>query len=564
MNPHSLAKKRKLGAYYTPPELSQVLADWAIRDAKESILEPSFGGCGFFDSSITQLRELGCTKPENQLYGVDIDEHAFNILSNKFGRVIETKNRFILKDFIKVQSKDFSVDDFDVVLGNPPYVSMHNMTSEQRESCDQVLRNSIFSENTLGSNASLWAFFLLHSLSFLKEGGRVAWVLPSSLLHADYADKLLGIHQKHFTHIKVLKLAERFFKEEGAKETSIILMAEGFTQAENEEGSLVVRSVDNVTELKEAILIEGEVGTLRVKDYKFELISEEAKRAYLDITSMPEAKPLSEYVDIKIGMVTGANNYFIVNQATINEYNLPAEVLKPVVARFNSLQGIIHGKPNQDRIQRDGHRAFLVCPSEKQMQDENNAVVSYLSQISKEDREKNRTFKKRPNWFAPGWGIDGVVADAFLSYMIHRSPRMVVNQGKYNCTNSVHKVIFHDRKTHAITKRALAISMLSTFSQFSAELEGRAYSSGVLKIEPSAGKRIQVLFSEKCTYDLACLQNPVDAALRAEDYNRVTELVDNVFVEHGLILREQCSPLAQAVLLLRRERYKGVKNNNEN
>lgn len=39
-----------------------------------------------------------------------------------------------------VKPDDFSVDKFDVVIGNPPYVSMHNMKLEQRQSCEKILK----------------------------------------------------------------------------------------------------------------------------------------------------------------------------------------------------------------------------------------------------------------------------------------------------------------------------------------------------------------------------------------------------------------------------------------
>ena len=39
--------RRILGAYYTPERLSQLLTDWAIRHVDDTVLEPSFGGCGF-------------------------------------------------------------------------------------------------------------------------------------------------------------------------------------------------------------------------------------------------------------------------------------------------------------------------------------------------------------------------------------------------------------------------------------------------------------------------------------------------------------------------------------
>ncbi|HAS3149315.1 TPA: N-6 DNA methylase [Vibrio cholerae] len=562
LNPHSLSKKRELGAYYTPPELSQVLTDWAIVRSDEEILEPSFGGCGFFDSSIKTLRRLGCKAPEKQLYGVDIDGHAFSILSDKFGHMVETSNRFIQNDFISVQPNDFSVSKFDVVLGNPPYVSMHNMTEKQREACDMVLRDSPFSGLTMGRNASLWAFFLLHSLSFIKKGGRVAWVLPSSLLHADYAKRLLAIHKRHFHHVKVLKLAERFFKEEGAKETSVILIAEGFSSDPMEDTHFSMASVENINELKQAIESQLQATESGVDGYKLNIVSAEAKKAYFDLMSSESSKPIGYYADIKIGMVTGANKYFIVDKKTVEKFGLTKDVLQPAIGKFSFFSGLTHDMRKHKKLQRDGYRAYLVCPTEEQMQEPDNPVVKYLNQITQQERNKNKTFAKRPHWFAPGYGIDGIVADCFLSYMIHLGPRMVVNKAKLNCTNSIHKVLFRT-KTSAQFKQAFATTLLSTYSQFSAELEGRAYSSGVLKIEPTAGKNIKVLLTQDCVEDLALLKPEVERELQKNDHRKATELVDRILIRHGLTTMEQCQYLDAGVKALRLERYKGVRVFNE-
>ncbi|EPX3983993.1 N-6 DNA methylase [Vibrio cholerae] len=562
LNPHPLSKKRELGAYYTPPELSQVLTDWAIVRSDEEILEPSFGGCGFFDSSIKTLRRLGCKSPEKQLYGVDIDGHAFSILSEKFGHMVETSNRFIQNDFISVQPSDFSVNEFDVVLGNPPYVSMHNMTEKQREACEKVLHNSPFSGLTMGRNASLWAFFLLHSLSFIKEGGRVAWVLPSSLLHADYAKRLLAIHKRHFYSVKVLKLAERFFKEEGAQETSVILIAEGFSAEPMENTHFSVASVENVIELKQAIETQLQATESGVDGYKLDIVSREARKAYFDLMNSESSKPIGHYADIKIGMVTGANKYFIVDKKTIEKFGLPEDVLQPAIGKFSFFSGITHDMRKHKKLQRDGYRAYLVCPTEEHMQKPEHPVSKYLNQITQQERNKNRTFAKRPHWFAPGYGIDGIVADCFLSYMIHLGPRMVVNKAKLNCTNSIHKVLFRE-KASAVFKQAFALTLLSTYSQFSAEIEGRAYSSGVLKIEPSAGRNIKVLFTNNCVEDLVAIKTDVERELQEGDHKMATELVDAVLIKHGLITMEQCNRLSSGVRALRFERYKGVRSFNE-
>ncbi|PMK16015.1 N-6 DNA methylase [Vibrio splendidus] len=560
MNPHSLPKKRELGAYYTPPELSQILVDWAITRPEETILEPSFGGCGFFDSCIKRLQAINCGSPDQQLYGVDIDKHAFDILSQKFGRVVDTKKRFIKSDFISVQPEDFLTNKFDVVLGNPPYVSMHNMTKEQRESCDKILQASPFSDVTMGRNASLWAFFLLHSLSFIKEGGRVAWVLPSSLLHADYAKNLIDIHQKHFKSVKLIKLAERFFRSEGAKETSIILIADGFSSAKIDNGGVSVDYVDTLEELTLS-LTEGVTNTaFNFGKYKLDLLPQCVKEVYESLSSNKYAYPLSQYLDIKIGMVTGANKYFIIDKKTVDKYNLPDECLRPVVGRFPSFIGVKHSVPRQRTIQKNNKRAYLVHATPEQMQDTSSPVSQYLSQIPAKEIEDNRTFKKRPHWFAPD---DNIISDAFMSYMIHLGPRMVINQGRINCTNSIHKIFFRDKSMSADKKLAIAMSLLSSYSQLSAELEGRAYSSGVLKIEPSAGRKIEILLTDECVSDLKRAVPEIEKHIRNNLMDEVTTIVDNILINNNLVTKEQCIQLVKGAHFLRRERYKGVKNYNE-
>ncbi|MBJ6958496.1 SAM-dependent methyltransferase, partial [Vibrio cholerae] len=92
------------------------------------------------------------------------------------------------------------------------------------------------------------------------------------LLHADYAKRLLAIHKRHFYSVKVLKLAERFFKEEGAQETSVILIAEGFSAEPMENSHFSVASVENVIELKQAIETQLQATESGVDGYKLDIV----------------------------------------------------------------------------------------------------------------------------------------------------------------------------------------------------------------------------------------------------------------------------------------------------
>tara|TARA_B100002049_G_C15854366_1_gene280662 strand:+ start:112 stop:447 length:336 start_codon:yes stop_codon:yes gene_type:complete len=110
---------------------------------------------------------------------------------------------------------------------------------------------------------------------------------------------------------------------------------------------------------------------------------------------------------------------------------------------------------------------------------------------------------------------------------------------------------------------AISISLLSSFSQLSAELEGRAYSSGVLKIEPSSGRKIQILMNEAIINDLVLSKGKIDKLLIEGDQSRATDIVDKVLVEHAICTAEEISELRKAARQLRNERYKGVKKLND-
>lgn len=562
INPHSIQKKKELGAYYTPPELSKVLTDWSITDAEQLILEPSFGGCGFLNSCITRLKELGNTQPKNNLFGVDIDDHAFKILDDMFKNSSPNNKKFIKSDFIAVNPADFEVDGFDVIIGNPPYVSMHNMTDKQRESCSNILKKSSFSSETMGRNASLWAFFLLHSLAFLKSGGKTCWVLPSSLLHADYAKKLLEIYSSVFETINIIKLTERFFISEGAQEISVVLAASNFNKEQQHKGSIKYSFAENVTELHNSLQEANTASGSISSNYKFDLLPRSIHLNYQDFIDTNKSISMGEIADIKIGLVSGANNFFLLDKETMSEKSIAIEATMPIVSRFSYLRGVRHNKKRHSALIDNGIKASLLTPTEKQVA-ESDSLQIYLSNFDEKAKTENRTFKKRVNWYEPNYGIDSLIPDAFLTYMIHRGPRLVLNQAKVNCTNSVHKVFFKKKGIRFKEQIAITISLLSTFSQFSAEIYGRAYSSGVLKIEPTSAKKIRLLINDYIIENLSLCIKDIEYLITKENFPEIRHYVDKVLINSGLISESQNKLFEEGLKILRSDRYRGVKTYNE-
>jgi adenine-specific DNA-methyltransferase len=502
--------KKTFASYYTPFELQEILCDWAIRSPCDNILEPSFGGCGFLESAINQLFKLGNHMPLNNLYGCDINKEAFIHLSEKIQGSHSRKN-FICDDFLSLRPIDFNISEFDVLVGNPPYISHHNMTRVQKESAAGILKGVDFG---LGRTASLWAYFVIHGFEFLKRNGRVAWVLPNSLLFADYTNSIKIILKEKFKRVLFIPIEQHLFLNDGVEERTVIVLAEGWLEGPAVH-SIEISPVQDLNQLKKQIELWTQQQT------PFKTLCSRSRRCYLSESELTlfdkicdshadnMVVRLGDVADIKIGIVTGDNKFFIIDKETAEKNHLKNDAWKSILPKLLLARGIFFTTEDYMEMQKNNARCLLINPSKKTTDDD--ALKKYLGSYPEEKRINNATFKKRAAWFSPD---DGAIPDAFFPYMHHEGPRIVLNQGKIQCTNSIHRVFFKESITE-YDRKLIALSLLSSFSQLSAEIEGRNYGSGVLKHEPSDAKRIAIIFpknTNKQTIDESF--NKIDRLLR--------------------------------------------------
>lgn len=471
-----LEKKQK-GIFYTPDVLAKILCEWAITDKHNTVLEPSFGGCGFIKAAISRLYELECAIPENQICGCDIDEGAFMHL-NKIPAF--NSDAFLKGDFLQVQPSAFPLSPVDIVIGNPPYISYHNMSPEQRVS----MRLASFKGITLPSTSSLWGHFIIHSLNFIKEDGKLAFILPSSFLYTDYATKVHALIQKHFKRSIAISLSERIFLDEGTDEKIVVLLCSGFSESTN--GQIQFDHIDNLEDMANIIHLWAQdkwVG----KDFsnKIHLLSSQYDFSlFNDINNTENISLLGYFLQVKIGIVTGDNNFFILNKSKSNTLNIPDKYLTPILSKFPNLGIHLTNEDIQSFISSD-FRCLLVDTSNND--DIDSDIQLFLESYPKDQENWPKTFKKRPIWHRSN---DRNIPDAFFPYMHNSGPLLLLNNANVICTNTIHRIYF--TITDSTLIKLICISILTTFSQISAEIEGRSYGSGVLKHEPSELVKIKI------------------------------------------------------------------------
>ena len=184
--------RKARGAFFTPSEITEFIAEWGIRGVCDRVLEPSCGEAAFLSAAGSTLLRAGQTDDlAKQLHGYEI--HAASAITAK---AILAENgigaTIGVGDFFETLPKQDSL--FDVVIGNPPYVRYQNFAGASRTAAlEAALRQGV----RLTQLASSWAAFTVHATAFLKPGGRLGLVLPAELLSVKYAAQIRELSLIH-------------------------------------------------------------------------------------------------------------------------------------------------------------------------------------------------------------------------------------------------------------------------------------------------------------------------------------------------------------------------------
>lgn len=543
--------QKRLGAFYTPENLSRVLTDWAVQHSTDRVLEPSFGKCGFLAAAQRRLLELGCVAPKTQIFGCDVDAAAFTFLAETLGQPINT-NQFLQKDFLDVKAGQDWPHLFACSIGNPPYIPFQALTEIRRQELVQRCKNEGIRVST---RASLWAHFLLNATSFVAPGGRMAWVLPGAFLQADYAQSVREYLSRAFEGMLCVLMHQRFFKNEGTEEETVILLTRG-RRALGEPTDVIFAEAKSLDELAQQIRSwdSGEkTGQLLNARPAYLSASTTILSYFKRLQGNPLCHALGDFVLANIGLVTGANQFFVLSSQDKEKHGLREADTVRVLGKFKAVKGLCFTVCDHDNYMETGARGHLVH-SEK-LPRNGSALRRYLDSFSEAERKNIGTFKKRAIWHAPN---DENIPDAFLPVMNHHGPRLVLNHAQINCTNTLHRAFFRN-PTEVQQQKLIAISLLTSFSQLSAEFVGRRYGSGVLKHEPREIEKISILLPELNSDDVNEHFDLIDKLLRDEQVEaamkKADELILGAFDDWKVLSDAFISALDDTRTLRRSTRY---------
>lgn len=506
---HTAEEQKKLGAFYTPEPMARKLAGWALRSPSDTMVDPSFGGLVFLAAAKRRLVELGASERDavRQIYGVDLDPKAHEQVRE--AELGITEDDLIVSDFFAVKPGG-RLPQVTANIGNPPYVRYQNWDDPQglaAEACEAL-------GVKLTKLASLWAPFIVHGCRFLAPGGRMAQVLPAEILFAQYAAPIVGLLTKSFAKVTLVAFEERVFP--GALEEIVLLFADGYGRGPA-EGIGVVECKD--LESLDLRLVDGVgSGYLISETPLLRLLTEEQQTLYQRVAADPRVKTLGALAAVDIGVVTGANEFFVLTAKKADEYGLDASLLRGIVGKAADVPGARLRRADLEKLEKKGRPTQLFLADGTTAPEMIATAAAFLAEGETRDYRRRYKCRIRTPWWAVPLPKRGT-PDAFLTYMNDVFPRFVFNEAKVLSTNTIHNVSLKN----GTNPRALSAGFYNSLTLLSAELVGRSYGGGTLKLEPTEAERLLVPPIPK---ELTKQLPEVDRLVRDGDLDGLVKLVD--------------------------------------
>lgn len=463
---------RRRGIVYTPNRVAAEMASWAIRDGNDVILDPCVGRGIFVVSAHARLSSLGTRNAERNIFGVDRDPSGKDAFRASGGR----RSNFRLADFFSVSRGDLN-NRFSVVLANPPYLRHHHLGLRDFA----VARRAISDRgHFLPRTANYWAYFLLHSLQFLETGGRLAFVLPGSVLHSDFAAHVRDVLYRQFTKLDFVTLNECIF--ERVQEEAVLLLADGKAEGSATRATIAIRAESvNTLSLAACGRVEPARRLSTVDRWSQLRLNDTERSAYETLTQATAA--LGDHFDVHIGVVTGANAFFVRSRSELDL--LPVSCWQRSISKNRLLKGLFFTDDDWEESAQLDEPAYLAGIVARDLK--STRVRRFLARGIQLKVDKTTHGRRRPSWYSLQLPA---APDAFLTCMTAVSPAIVGNSAQVVPTNTIMSLYFRAEREPKVAAAVASLAFATSLAQLGAEIEGRAYGGGLLKIEPSDARFI--------------------------------------------------------------------------
>ena len=479
------------GAYYTPTELANSIVSLIDFDKVQNVLEPSCGDGVFVDSIVSLVNT------DVNITGVEIEKEESEKVNLRYKG--NKKIDIFTDDFLNFYEKEYDENRYDLIIGNPPYIRYQYLSEGQREIQSKILTDHGMKSNKL---INTWVCFLVACVQMLSSKGTIAFVIPAEILQVAYAEDLRKFLSDQLSKITLITFEKLIFPD--IEQEIVVLIGE---KGGEEKGIRIVEMKD-LSGFKELDLKKN--GYMKLKHTKEKwtkyFISKDDVELIQKIRKDKRFVKFSDYGKINVGITTGNNDYFSIDNETEKKYGLSSVTL-PLIGRSSHAHGIFFNTEDWTENVNSGKKAMLVNFPNEVSDAFPEAHKAYIKYGEKSDQNSGYKCSIRDNWYA----VPSVwVPDAFFLRRNNLYPKFVLNSCEAVSTDTMHRMKFND----GVDPDEVLLSYYNSISFAFTEICGRSYGGGVLEILPGEMGNIMLP-----------LISSIDADLKSELIGKIDKIV---------------------------------------
>lgn len=448
---------KQTGSFYTPMSLIEYMIEYCgSKIIPHSILEPSAGD-GRFGKL---LRSFNCP-----ITLVELDENKALTLKKEYSDFCDVFHFDYLKFAIEQDKK------YDLIIGNPPYISKKALPPEQRELSLQLLDHYNLSHDIF---QNIWVSFILAALNNLSPNGTIFFVLPFEFLQVQYAEKLRGFLEKRFNTIEITTFEDSVFSEIEQDVCLVYLSNETIEKPYIKYTTLV--SDNDTTKTFESVILRNKP----LKKWSNCILNDAETELLLGTAScFPK---INTFGEISPGIVTGANSYFVLSKEKIDDFKMPDNVKLSIITKGAYVPSLLLFRESDfDAMEIPKYKTRLLNLNSVKEEMFSRELKEYLKDGENQEINKRYKCKQRKRWFDVP-----IIKTGSVSFFkrFYKLPRIIVNMAGVYTTDISYNIRFTEQTDPA----SFAFCFYNSLTMALCEYNGRFYGGGVGELVPSEFK----------------------------------------------------------------------------
>lgn len=212
-------------------------------------------------------------------------------------------------------------------------------------------------------------------------------------------------------------------------------------------------------------------------------LSQRERDLIAELRDRPDIKKFADIASVDVGIVTGANKFFLVPDQVVKNFSLQRWA-HPMFGRSDHVRGLIFSDDDHRENKRTGLPSNFLWFQEDDIESLPAHARRYLQEGLDQELHKRFKCRTRNLWYRVPSVYTAPIA---MLKRAHNFPRLVLNTAGAYTTDTAYRI-----QPLGVSAEALVFSFVNSLTCLCAEMEGRHYGGGVLELVPSEIERLLV------------------------------------------------------------------------